>query len=212
MSRKPRILLADDHAMLLTAFQQLLAATCDVVGTVSDGRALLEAAPRLAPDAIVLDISMPQLNGIEACRQLQPQLPATRWVFLTVSEDPDLAVEAFRRGASGYLLKNSAASELFTAIEQAMRGGHYITPLISRGRSLDVFLAQAPPQGQYLTARQREVLQLLAEGRVMKEVAEVLQVTPRTIAFHKYSIMQQLGVKTSAELVQQAVKLGLVRP
>jgi DNA-binding NarL/FixJ family response regulator len=194
MIRRPRILLADDHAMLLSAFGQLLAPTCDVVGAVSDGRALLEAAPRLKPDVIVLDISMPQLNGIEVCRQLQPQLPQTRWVFLTVNEDRDLAVEAFRLGASGYLLKSSAASELFAAIKTAMQQGRYLTPLISKGVSLAMFLQQAPrPRAEPLTVRQREVLQLLAEGRMMKEVAEVLQVTPRTVAFHKYSIMQQLG-------------------
>ena len=211
--RLPRVLLADDHTMLLSAFQQLLSPTCDVVGAVSDGRALLEAAPRLKPDVIVLDISMPLLNGIEACRQLQPKLPDTRWVFLTVNEDPDLAVEAFRLGASGFLLKSSAASELFSAIQMALEGRRYVTPLLTKGKPLGVFLDRAPnPHGDKLTARQREVLQLLAEGRVMKEVADILGVTPRTVAFHKYAIMEQLGVKTTAELVQYAVKHGLGQP
>ena len=210
---RPRILLADDHTMLLAAFQQLLAPTCDVVGTVADGRALLEAAPRLKPDVVVLDISMPLLNGIDACRQLQPKLPDTRWVFLTVSEDPDLAVEAFRLGASGFLLKSSAASELFSAIQMALEGRRYATPLLTKGVPLGVFLDRAPnPHGEKLTARQREVLQLLAEGKVMKEVANLLGVSPRTVAFHKYAIMEQLGVKTSAELVQYAVKHGLGQP
>jgi len=213
MNARPRILLADDHAMLLAAFQQLLSPTCDVVGTVTDGRALLEAAPRLKPDVIVLDIAMPLLNGIEACRQLQPRLPDTRWVFLTVNEDPDLAAEAFRLGASGFLLKSSAASELFSAIQMAMEGRRYVTSLLTKGAPLGVFLDRAPnPHGDRLTARQREVLQLLAEGRLMKEVADILGVTPRTVAFHKYAIMEQLGVKTTAELVQYAVKQGLVRP
>jgi DNA-binding NarL/FixJ family response regulator len=212
MSPHPRILLADDHTMLLSAFQQLLAPTCEVVGAVSDGRALLEAAPRLKPDVIVLDISMPLLNGIEACRQLQPRLPDTRWVFLTVNEDPDLAAETFRLGASGFLLKSSAAVELFTAIQMAMEGRRYVTPLLTKGEPLGVFLDRAPsPRGDKLTARQREVLQLIAEGKLMKEVADLLGVSARTVAFHKYAIMEQLGIKSSAELVQYAVRHGLVR-
>jgi len=213
MIPRPRILLADDHAMLVAAFQEMLSPHCDVVGTVSDGRMLLDMAPKLKPDVIVLDISMPHLNGIDACRQLQPRLPETKWVFLTVNEDPDLAAEAFRLGASAYLLKGSAASELFLSIQMAMQGRKYLTPLISKGVPLPVFLDR--PHNHHadkLTPRQREVLQLLAEGRLMKEVADILHVTPRTIAFHKYAMMRQLGVKTSAELIQQAVKLGLVRP
>jgi DNA-binding NarL/FixJ family response regulator len=210
---RPRVLLADDHTMLVEAFQRLLSPAYEVVGTVADGRALLEAAPRLKPDVIVADVSMPRLNGIDACRQLQPQLPKTKWVFLTVNADPDLAVEAIRLGASAYLLKSSAASELFAAIQSAMSGSLYITPLLTKGVPLGVFLSRrVHAQADKLTARQREVLQLLAEGRLMKEVADILGVTPRTVAFHKYTIMQQLGVKTSAELVQYAVKLGLVRP
>ena len=210
---RPRILLADDHTILLEAFRQLLTPANDVVGTVSNGRALLEAAEKLRPDVIVLDISMPQLNGIEACRQLQPKLPDTRWVFLTVNEDPDLALEALRLGASGFLLKNSAASELFAAIQMALEGRRYITPLLTKGEPLGVFLKRAPHlHDDKLTARQREVLQLLAEGWLMKEVADVLGVTPRTVAFHKYTIMEQLGLKTSAELIQYAVKHGLARP
>jgi DNA-binding NarL/FixJ family response regulator len=212
MSPRPRVLLADDHTMLLAAFQQLLAPTCEVVGAVADGRALLEAALRLKPEVIVLDISMPLLNGIEACRQLQPKLPDTRWVFLTVNEDPDLAAEAFRLGASGFLLKSSAASELFSAIQMALEGRRYVTPLLTKGEPLGVFLDRASnPHGEKLSARQREVLQLLAEGKLMKEVADLLGVTPRTVAFHKYGMMKQLGVKTTAELVQYAVKQGLVR-
>lgn len=212
MNDRPRILLADDHTLLLAAFQQLLAPSCDIVGAVADGRALLEAAPRLKPDLIVLDISMPLLNGLDACRQLQPKLRDTRWIFLTVNEDPDLAVEAFRLGASGFLLKNSAASELFAAIQLAMDGRRYITPLLTKGAPLAVFLNRAPStHADKLTARQREVLQLLAEGQVMKEVADLLGVTPRTVAFHKYAMMEQLGVKTTAELVQYAVRHGLTR-
>jgi DNA-binding NarL/FixJ family response regulator len=213
MNPRPRILLADDHTILLAAFEQLLSPACEVVGTVTDGRKLLEAAPRLKPDLIVLDISMPLLSGIEACRHLQPKLPDTRWIFLTVNEDPDIAAEALRLGASGFLLKSSAASELFSAIQMAMEGRRYVTPLLTKGEPLGVFLSRThPPESDKLTPRQREVLQLLAEGRLMKEVADILGVTPRTVAFHKYAIMEELGVKTTAELVQYAVKLGLVRP
>jgi DNA-binding NarL/FixJ family response regulator len=207
---RPRVLLADDHTMLLDAFQRLLEPTCDVVGAVSDGQALLAAAPRLKPDVIVVDISMPLLNGMDACRQLQPKLPKTRWVFLTVNEDPDVAVEAFRLGGLAYLLKSSAASELFLAIKKAMLGEPYITPLLAKGVPLGVFLTRAVRPTDTLTPRQREVLQLLAEGRLMKEAADILGMSPRTVAFHKYSIMKQLGVKSSAELVQYAVKHGLV--
>jgi DNA-binding NarL/FixJ family response regulator len=212
MIRRPRVLLADDHALVRAAFEQLLKPACDVVAAVPDGRALLELAPRLKPDVIVADISMPLLNGLDACQQLRPRLPDTKWVFVTVSEDPDMAVEAFRVGASGYLLKASAAGELFAAIETAMRGGRHLTPLIRKRASLAGFLSQAHPHEHELTARQREVLQLLAEGRPMKEVAAVLGVSARTVAFHKYQIMRRLGATSGAALVQHAVRLGLIRP
>ena len=208
----PRVLLADDHTILLDAFRTLLSPACEVVGAVTDGRALLEAAERLKPDVIVLDIGMPRLNGIEVCRQLQPRLPDTCWVFLTVNEDPDLAAEALRLGASAFLLKSAAAAELFSAIQLALEGRRYVTPHITKGEPLGVFLSRARNNdSEKLTPRQREVLQLLAEGKLMKEVADILGVTPRTVSFHKYTIMEQLGIKTSAELVQYAVKLGLVQ-
>jgi len=209
----PRVLLADDHTLLLEAFERLLSPACHVVGLALDGRSLLEQAVKLKPEVIVADICMPLLNGLDACRQLQTRLPETRWVFLTVNADPDMAVAAFHVGASAYVLKSSAASELFTAIQQVMRGLTYITPLVAKGVPLPVFLnRRVPTEEDKLTLRQREVLQLLAEGRGMKEVADVLGVTPRTVAFHKYTMMQELSVKTSAELVQYAVKRGLVRP
>jgi len=213
MKRLPRVLLADDHAMLLAAFEQLLAPLCRVVGSVADGRALLEAAPRLKPDVIVLDISMPLLNGVEVCRKLKPELPGTRWVFLTVNEDADLALEAFRAGASGFLLKRSAASELFSAIKVVMEGGLYVTPLLTDGMPLPLFLGRKSEASEdELTPRQREVVQLLAEGRPMKEVGDILGVSPRTVAFHKYAIMEQLDIKTTAELVQYAIKQRIIRP
>jgi DNA-binding NarL/FixJ family response regulator len=211
MTRRPRILLADDHTILLDSFKRLLEPTCEVVGSVKDGRALLEAAPKLKPDAIVLDISMPLLNGLDAAIHLKKSSPDTKLIFLTVNEDPDLAVEAFRRGASGYLLKNCASSELFSAIENALQGKIYITPLVTKGTPIGVFLKrEVKASTEKLTDRQREVLQLLAEGRVMKEVADILKVTPRTVAFHKYTMMEELGVKTTAELVQYAVQHGMV--
>jgi DNA-binding NarL/FixJ family response regulator len=203
----PRVMLADDHTLLVEAFRRLLESKCEIVGAVSDGRTLLGTAPALKPDVIVLDISMPLLNGLDAARQLREVLPSAKIIFLTMNEDPDLAVEAMRLGASGYLLKSSAASELFRAIQQALRGKVYVTPQISRGMQ-ERFIRD--PRGnrhdKSLTPRQREVVQLLAEGRSMKQAADVLKVTPRTVAFHKYRIMEGLGLKTSAELVQFAIK------
>lgn len=211
MNRRPRVLLVDDHRMLLDAFQRVLEPTCEIVGCVADGRALLEAAPRLKPDAIVLDIAMPRLNGLDACRQLMQTMPETKIVFLTANEDPDLALEALQAGARAYLLKHSAASELFTAIQHALAGRIYVTPLVMKGLPIGVFLSrEVKAAGDKLTHRQREVLQLLAEGRGMKEVADLLGVTPRTIAFHKYTILEHLGLKTGAELVQYAVEHDMV--
>jgi DNA-binding NarL/FixJ family response regulator len=205
----PRVLLADDHTLLLGAYEKLLAGECEIVGQVSDGRALLEAADRLHPDIIVLDISMPLLNGLEAGRQIKQKLRHIKLVYLTMNEDADLAAEAFRSGASGYLLKRSAASELMTAIREVMNGRSYITPLVTEGLvgSLLNLSEQKPHE---LTSRQLEVLQLLAEGRSMKEVGSVLNLTPRTVAFHKYRMMEQLKLKSTAELIQYAVKHHIV--
>jgi DNA-binding NarL/FixJ family response regulator len=208
----PRILLADDHTMLLDAFRRLLEPRCEIVGTAADGRTLLDLATSTRPDVIVLDISMPRLNGIDAFRQLRSKMPDLKFVFLTVNEDPDIAAQAINLGASGYLLKSSAAGELFTAIERALAGKIYITTLLTKGVPLSVFLSQAAkPDVEKLTLRQREVLQLLAEGRAMKEIADLLNVTARTVAFHKYTIMEQLGAKTTAELVQYALEHGMLK-
>jgi DNA-binding NarL/FixJ family response regulator len=204
-------MLADDHRLLREAFAQILAAECDVVGAVGDGRALLEAARELRPDVVLLDVAMPLLNGLDAARQLLRELPQTKVIFLTMSEDPDVAAEAFRAGASGYLLKNSAAAELLQAIREVSLGRSYVTPLATRGM-VDQFLHPSGPakKAGELSLRQREVLQLLAEGHTMKEIARLLKITPRTVAFHKYGMMEELGIKTSAELVQFAVKKHLV--
>lgn len=211
MSHRPKVLLADDHLMLLDAFQRILESQCEVVGKASDGRKLLEMAPALNPDVVVLDIAMPQLNGLDAGRQLKQLLPEVKLIFLTSNEEPDVAAEAFRAGATGYLLKSSASSELFQAIQSVMTGKRYITPLLTHGLPSNVFLNQHnKTSAGRLTDRQREVLQLLAEGKAMKEAAAILKVTPRTVAFHKYTIMEQHGIKTNAELIQFAVRLGLV--
>ncbi|MFO0807630.1 MAG: response regulator transcription factor [Gemmataceae bacterium] len=208
---RPRVLLADDHRLLREAFEQLLKPECDVVGTVGDGRAALAAARELQPDIVVLDIAMPLLNGLDAARQLKSEMPKIKVIFLTMSEDPDVAAEAFRTGASGYLLKNSAASELLQAIREVYRGRVYVTPLATQGL-VETFLHEPEPANQpkILSPRQREVLQLLAEGHTMKEIARILNITPRTVAFHKYSMMEDLGIRSSAELVQFAIKQGVV--
>jgi DNA-binding NarL/FixJ family response regulator len=207
---RPRVLLADDHALLLGAFEKLLAEECDIVGQVSDGRALVAAAEQLKPDVVVLDISMPLLNGLEAGRQIKQKARDVKLVFLTMNEDTDLAGEAFRLGASAYLLKRSAASELLTAIREVMQGRSYVTPLVTEGLVGSLLHRDDHAPSHELTPRQREVLQLLAEGRSMKEVAGVLNLTPRTVAFHKYRMMEQLKVKSTAELIQYAVKHHVV--
>jgi DNA-binding NarL/FixJ family response regulator len=208
---RPRVLLADDHRFLREAFSQLLEPNCEVVGAVADGRAMIAAAKELRPEVVVLDIAMPLLNGLDAARQLKCLMPAVKVIFLTVSEDPDLAAEAFRAGASGFLLKNSAASELFQAIQEVLQGRCYVTPQATEGL-VGAFLDGPAPEKKpgELSPRQREVLQLLAEGHAMKEISRILKITPRTVAFHKYSMMEQLGITSSAELVQFAVKQHLV--
>jgi DNA-binding NarL/FixJ family response regulator len=206
----PRVLLADDHALLLGAFEKLLAGECEIVGQVSDGRALVAAADQLKPDLIVLDISMPLLNGLEAGRQIKQRHRDVKLVFVTMNEDADLAAEAFRVGASAFLLKRSAASELATAIREVMQGRSYVTPLATEQLVGALLHMQEHSPAQDLTPRQREVLQLLAEGHSMKEVASVLNLTARTVAFHKYRMMEQLHVKSTAELIQYAVKHHIV--
>ncbi len=208
---RPRVLLADDHALILEAFQKLLEPRCEIVGTVTDGRELLAAAPKLQPDVVVLDIAMPNLNGLDAAHRLKHSLPEVKIVFLTVSEEPHMVDEAMGVGAEGYLLKSSASSELFQAIKTVMRGGTYITALVDRGAGGEARRGgNSRRRKGKLTHRQREVLQLLAEGRTMNEVAELLHLTPRTVAYHKYRMMEELQLNTNSELIQYAVKQGLV--
>ena len=206
----PRVLLADDHSLLLGAFEKLLAEECEIVGKVNDGRALVASAEALRPDVIVLDISMPLLNGLEAGRQIKQHNRDVKLVYVTMNEDPDIAAEALRSGASAYVLKRSAPSELMKAIREVTQGRSYITPLVA-GELVEALLQpQEQKPGAELTQRQREVLQLVAEGRSMKEVASVLDITARTVAFHKYRMMEKLKVKSTAELVQYAVKHHII--
>jgi DNA-binding NarL/FixJ family response regulator len=206
-----RVILADDHKILVEAFRKLLEPHFEVVAAVSDGRALLDVAATLKPDVILLDIGMPLLNGLEAARQLKTRLPAVKLIFLTMHEDPDLAIEAMRAGASGFLLKTSASAELLHAIHEALKGRTYVTPHISKGMEKSFI---RDPRGRQrpksLTPRQCEVVQLLAEGKSMKEIADVLHVTPRTVAFHKYRTMEELALKSTAELIQFAIKNHIV--
>jgi DNA-binding NarL/FixJ family response regulator len=210
MSR-PRVLLADDHRMLTDALQRILEPRCEVVGTVDDGRALVEAAGKLQPDIVVLDIAMPRLNGLDAARQIKAKLPTVKLIFMTMHNDPYLVGEAFRAGGSAFLLKEAAAAELTDALEEVLKGGSYVTPSAAGG--LGNISLRDPKDRDHIpepTPRQREVIQLLAEGLSMKEVAATLQITMRTVAGHKYSVMELLQVKTNAELFQYAVKHRII--
>lgn len=207
---KPRIIIADDHTMLVEAFEKLLAPECEVVAKVADGRALLKAVRELRPDVVVLDLAMPLLNGLDAARQIKQTDPTVRIVFVTMNEDPDLAAEAFRAGGAAYLLKRSAGSELLTAIREVMKRRSYVTPLVTEGMLGSLMHPSKEGQARQLTSRQREVLQLLAEGKSMKEVASILNVTARTVAFHKYRMMEQLKIKTTAELIQYAIRQHVI--
>ena len=209
--RKPTVVLADDHTMVAQAFQKMLEPTYEVVATVSDGRTLIDTAMNLRPDVIVLDVGMPLLNGLTAGQQLKQRLRTVKLIYVTMNEDPDLAAEALRTGGSAYLLKTSAASELLKSIHEVLRGGTYITPKIKRAME-ESFIRSAQPKTaeKNLTTRQIEVLQLLAEGKSMKEVAAQLTITARTVAFHKYRIMEILNIRSNAELIQFAVRHQLV--
>lgn len=211
---RPRILLADDHTLVLEGLRKILEDDFDVIDTVEDGRALVEAAQRLEPDVIVLDISMPMLNGIEAARQIKKVMPDSKLVFLTMHADPTYATEAFQAGASGFLLKRSAASELSQAIHAVLKNQFYVTPVIAKDllSPLVQTSPHAPPKGVTLTPRQREVLQLVAEGKSTKEIATILNISIKTVEFHKSHIMKQLDLHTTAELTKYAISHRLVSP
>jgi DNA-binding NarL/FixJ family response regulator len=210
--KKARILLADDHRILAEGLRSLLEPEFELVDIVEDGRTLVTRAKELCPDVIVADITMPLLNGIEAVRQLKKAEVPAKVVFLTMHQDVTYAAKAFELGASGFVLKHSAPSELVTAIREALEGRTYVTPLIA-GELMQAYRdgADKPTDTSAdLTPRQREALQLFAEGRSAKEVAKILHISPRTAEFHKASIMKQLGIRTTAELAQYAVRHGII--
>ncbi len=187
MSPLPRVLLADDHTLVLEGFRKLLSERYEVVDTVEDGRTLLEAAPRLQPDLVTLDMSMPLLNGIDAARHLKKQMPDIKLIFVTMHADPAYVNEAFKAGASGYLLKRSAGAELIQAIDSVLGGHFYITPLITKDLISSLLESETGPvvRRDSLTLRQREVVQLVAEGRSNKEITTVLNISTKTVEFHK---------------------------
>ena len=207
--KRPRVLVADDHRIVAEGLRGLLEPELELVEIVEDGRALLEAHDRLHPDVVVADVSMPLLNGIQAVRQLRQAGSRAKFVFLTMHPDVSYATEALEAGASGYVLKHSAPDELLTAVREALAGRTYITPRVAGAVLEALRKGESAPR---LTTRQAEVLQLVAEGRSAKEIGAILNLSPRTVESHKYAIMDELGVKTTAELVQYAVKNGLVRP
>ena len=208
---RTRILIADDHTMICAGLAKLLEPHYEVVGCVEDGVALLKAAEALKPDIVLLDIGMPLLNGLDAARELKKRMPYVKVIFLTMESDSYIAAEAFRAGALGYLLKTSLPAELLQAVHDAVRGVSYVTPQISRALE-DRFIRdpRALDRPEQLTGRQREVLQMLAEGRSMKEIAYVLDIAHRTVRFHKYRIMEELGVATNSGLVRYAMSHGMI--
>jgi DNA-binding NarL/FixJ family response regulator len=211
-SHRARVLIADDHTLIAELCQRLLQSEFDVVGIVGDGRSLVREVGRLKPDLVLVDVAMPILNGLDAGQQVKKDWPGIKVLYLTVNRDPQVAAEAFLRGASGYVLKTCASSELVAAVQEVLRGGTYM----SRGLPKDKINClrrqdrDVLEKEEQLTERQREVLQLLAEGKVMKEVGATLNMTTRTVAFHKYRIMEALGAKSTAELVRYAVRNHIV--
>jgi DNA-binding NarL/FixJ family response regulator len=212
MMIRARVLIADDHTLIAELCKRLLEVDFDVVGVVTDGRALVHAAAEFRPDVIMVDVTMPVLNGLDAGRQVKEFLPAVKLVYLTMNSDPEVAAEAFERGASGYLHKTCAAAEMVTAVREVLRGKSYI----SRGLSHDAINCvrwqrrKLVQEEDRLTGRQREVLQLIAEGKVMKEVAFILNMSTRTVAYHKYRMMEVLGATSNAELVKYAVRNHMI--
>lgn len=207
---KPRLMLADDHTMVAEAFVRLLADHYDVVSIVTDGMALLKEAPVLKPHVVILDLAMPLLNGMAAGKQLKKLLPSTKIVVLTMNEDVEVAREALRHWASAYLLKRSAGSELVKAINEVLHHKTYVTPRMAQRLQEHFARDPDPDRKMQLTKRQTEVMQLLVEGHTMKEVGALLNLQPRTVAFHKYKIMDEYGLKTHSEFVMFAIKNHIV--
>ena len=212
--KKPRLLLADDHPLFLDGLQKILEPEFEVAGIAQDGRSLVSEAQRLKPDVILADISMPLLNGLEAARQIKKNNDRVKIIFLTMHSDPTYVAEGLQAGASGYLVKNSAAGEVLNAIRAVLRGRIFVSPDIAEhaAASLRKHSRRNGDRFQELTGRQREVLQLVAEGRSAKEIAVILNVSHRTVEFHKQRIMEELGLHTTAELTRFAVRHRVVAP
>jgi len=208
---RSRILLADDHTLIAEACKNLLEPEFEVVGVVADGRAMLRVAGEVRPDVVIIDVAMPQLNGLDAGEQLLRRYPKTKLIFLTMSTTAEIAAEAFRRGGSAYVVKQSTADELLIALRRVLRGESYLSPLITRD-TVEFLLRTNKSYNaeKRVSGRQAEVLQLLAEGKSMKEIAYILDVKPGTVAFHKYKIMEQLELKSNAELIEFALKNHMV--
>ncbi len=207
--KRPRVLLADDHPIVIEGLRKLLEPECEVVGVVEDGQALVREAPWRRPDIVILDIAMPLLNGIEAARRLRTLTPKSRLIFVTMYTDPTFAAEAFNAGAWGYVLKRSAASELMRAVRDVLAGRRYVAPGLPAEVDRTANFRPTQPSGQ-LTVRQREVLQLVAEGRAVKEIGSLLQISTKTVEFHKSRLMARLELRTTAELTKYAIAHGIV--
>lgn len=207
--RRPRVLLADDHTLVVEGLCKLLEEEFEVVAAVTDGRALIEAALTLKPDVILLDISMPLLNGLDSARHLSRSLPQAKLIFVTMHADPIYLAEALRAGASGYVLKRSAASELIDAVRQVLRGQRYVTPLVEQETLESALASLSFEDFTALTVRQKEILRLIAEGLASKEIAAALAISVKTVEFHKTGIMRKLGLRTTAELTRYAIGHGI---
>ena len=210
---RPRVIIADDHQILAEGLRSLLEPEFELIASVENGRELVTKTKEMRPDVVIADISMPMLNGIDAAQQILNDNPRARIIFLTMHADMAYAAEAFRVGAAGYVLKKSAAAELVTAIQEVLKGGVYVTPSIAKAMMRDAFsgrVSKAARPGASMTPRQREVLQLVAEGHSIKEIASILGLSPKTVEFHKYRIMEVLDIRTTAQLTQYAVKHGVV--
>lgn len=208
---RARLLIADDHILLAGACKSLLEPEFEVVGVVPDGRALIKAAEELKPDVVILDIAMPGLNGLDAGERIKRSMRSVKLIYLTMNLGPNVAAEAFRRGASAYVVKQAASDDLVTAVRRVLRGESFLSSMITRD-TVQFLLRSKTSTGveKRITKRQREVLQLLAEGKSMKDVASILNLKPGTIAFHKYRIMVSLCLKTNAELIQYAIEQHMI--
>ncbi|MBV9083396.1 MAG: response regulator transcription factor [Acidobacteriaceae bacterium] len=212
---KPRVLIADDHALIVEGFRSVLSSHFEIVGVVQEGHSLITEAVKLRPDLMLLDIGMPLLNGIDAARQVLQILPSTKVVFVTQQTDRRYVQAAFRAGASGYILKESAIAELVPALRQVLEGRFYITPLLRRNISDTALKSSVNPSELFadtLTVRQREVLQLVAEGKAAKEIAALLNISLKTVEYHKAGIMEALGVRSTAGLTRYAIEHGMITP